>query len=116
MNELLLGKTVSFNSMKNGTIQDYQIIKENDSETARDLPHRLIDHLKKMAEDDGAYKISRLDHVLQCATRAYRDGASEDWIIAALFHDIGDSLAPFTHGQVSAEIVRPFVEEQVHGR
>ena len=66
-----------------------------------------------MALDDGAYKISRLDHVLQCATRASRDGADDDWVAAALLHDLGDVLAPFTHGQVAAEILRPFVKDEV---
>jgi len=33
--------------------------------------------------------------------------------MAGLFHDIGDVLAPFTHGQVAAEVLRPFVREEV---
>ncbi|NER14998.1 HD domain-containing protein [Leptobacterium flavescens] len=106
-------KRVGFTAMKEGTAEDFKIIAANDRETAGELPERLIEHLREMAHDDGAYRISRLDHVLQCATRAYRDGAEEDWVIAALFHDIGDVLAPFTHGQVAAEIIRPFVKEEV---
>jgi len=105
--------TVSFTEMKNGTVEDYQIIAANDKHTANELPKRLIDHLKEMADDNGAYKISRLDHVLQCATRIDNDNGDEDWIIAGLFHDIGDVLAPFTHGQVASEIIRPFVREEV---
>jgi predicted HD phosphohydrolase len=106
-------KTVSFTAMQDGTAEDFKIIRENDELTAKELPDRLLGHLQKMAEDDGSYKISRLDHVLQCATRAYRDKASEQWIIAALLHDVGDVLAPFTHGQVAAEILRPFVSEEI---
>lgn len=108
-----MNDTVSFVAMKYGTVEDYNIIAKNDEETAKELPNRLIEHLKTMAEDDGAYKISRLDHVLQCATRIYNDGADKDWIIAGLFHDIGDVLAPFTHGQVASEIIRPFVRDEV---
>ncbi|WP_394748831.1 HD domain-containing protein [Spongiimicrobium salis] len=104
---------VSFTAMKDGTPEDYEIIAANDEATAAALPDRLIAHLKEMTEDDGAYKISRLDHVLQCATRVHRDGADVDWVMAGLFHDIGDVLAPFTHGQVAAEILRPFVKEEV---
>lgn len=99
--------------MKDGSASDFLIIAENDEETARELPDRIIEHLREMANDDGAYQISRLDHVLQCATRAFRDGAEDDWVAAALLHDIGDVLAPFTHGQVAAEIMRPFVKEEV---
>jgi len=106
-------KRVGFTAMRDGSVEDYIIIRENDEVTASELPDRLIEHLKEMAKDDGAYKISRLDHVLQCATRAMRDGADDDWIIAALLHDIGDVLAPFTHGQVAAEILMPFIREEV---
>jgi predicted HD phosphohydrolase len=106
-------KTVSFTAMKAGTVEDFEIIAANDEQTAKELPDRLIAHLQEMAKDDGAYKISRLDHILQCATRAYRDNAEDDWVIAALLHDIGDVLAPFTHGQVAGEILRPFVTEEV---
>ncbi len=108
-----LAKTVGFTAMKDGTKEDYLIIKENDEKTAQELADRLIDHLKEMEKDDGAYKINRLEHVLQCATRASRDGADDDWVVASLLHDVGDVLAPFTHGQVAAEILRPFVNEEV---
>lgn len=106
-------KTVSFTSMKAGTVEDFEIIAANDEQTAKELPDRLIAHLQEMAKDDGAYRISRLEHVLQCATRAHRDNADDDWVIAALLHDLGDVLAPFTHGQVAGEILRPFVREEV---
>jgi predicted HD phosphohydrolase len=106
-------KTVGFSAMKDGTAEDFNIINRNDELTAAELPDRIITHLKEMAKDDGAYQISRLDHILQCATRASRDGAEDDWVVAALLHDIGDVLAPYTHGQVAAEILRPFVKEEV---
>ena len=106
-------KTVGFTAMKDGSAEDYLIIKANDEKTAQELPDRLIDHLKEMEKDDGAYQINRLEHVLQCATRAARDGAGDDWVVAALLHDIGDVLAPFTHGAVAAEILKPFVNEEV---
>lgn len=105
--------TVGFTAMKNGSVNDFEIIAANDECTAQELPDRLVTHLKEMAKDDGAYQISRLEHVLQCATRALLDNADDDWIVAALLHDIGDVLAPYTHGQVAGEIIRPFVREEV---
>ncbi|MEP5612224.1 MAG: HD domain-containing protein [Cyclobacteriaceae bacterium] len=113
MSETQSEKTVGFTAMRDGSVEDFLIIKANDEQTDRELPDRLIFLLKEMAKDDGAYKISRLGHVLQCATRAVRDNADDDWVIAALLHDIGDVLAPFTHGQVAAEILRPFLREEV---
>ena len=40
------------------------------------------------------YKVTRLEHSLQTATRALNDKADDEMIVAALFHDIGDELAP----------------------
>jgi len=60
------------------------------------------------------YQISRLDHVLQSATRAYESLESEQMIAAALLHDIGDDLAPYSHSEMAAAILRPFVNEEIY--
>ena len=54
-----------------------------------------------------------MDHGLQSATRAERDGADIDWIVGTLLHDIGDGLAPQNHDRFSAEVIRPFVRWDV---
>ncbi|MEL7139232.1 MAG: HD domain-containing protein, partial [Pseudomonadota bacterium] len=58
-------------------------------------------------------QITRLEHGLQAATRARRDGADRDWVVATLLHDIGDGLAPQNHDRFAAEIMRPFMREEV---
>ena len=109
----MIKNKVSFRQMKDGSASDFELIRENDLSTARELPNRIIEHLRLLDEDDGAYQISRLDHVLQTATRCEQDGGDDDWIAAALVHDLGDVLAPFSHGEVAAEILRPYVREEV---
>ena len=64
-------------------------------------------------ESLGGYRVNRLEHALQTATRARRDGADDDWVVAALLHDIGDGLAPQNHDRFAAEILRPFLREEV---
>ncbi len=100
--------------MKDGTPADFQLVSDNDRETAMELPERIIEHLQLLANDNGAYQISRLDHVLQTATRCEADGADDDWIIAALCHDMGDILAPYSHAEVAANIIKPFVRDEVY--
>ena len=40
------------------------------------------------------------EHSVQTATRALKDGASEEVVVCGLFHDIGELLAPICHGEV----------------
>ena len=61
------------------------------------------------------YKITRLEHSLQTATRAYKDnGESDEMVVATLLHDIGDDLAPMNHSEYAASILKPYVSEKTH--
>ena len=60
------------------------------------------------------YKVTRLEHSLQTATRALNDKADDEMIVAALFHDIGDELAPLNHSEYAAAVLRPYVSEKTH--
>lgn len=104
---------VKFTAMKDGTAAEFRWLAELDEKFSETLPRRIINMLKFLADDDGGYQISRLDHVLQTATRAYRCGASDEWIVAALLHDMGDVIAPDNHSIVASEIIRPFVSDEV---
>lgn len=60
------------------------------------------------------YQVDRYEHSLQSATRAYRDGADEEVIVAALLHDLGDTLAPENHSEMAAAIIRPYVSDKTY--
>lgn len=108
------GATVSFNQMKDGTKDDYMLLGRLEEPFRAGTADRLLAELAAQAEDTlSGYKITRLEHGLQSATRARRDGADIDWVVAALLHDIGDRLAPQNHDRMAAEILRPFVREEV---
>ena len=107
-------KTVNFTQMKDGTREEYEFLAEMEKPYLTLTASRLLSELRKRGEDTlTGYKVSRLEHSLQSATRAYRDGAGIDWVVGALLHDIGDGLAPQNHGRFAAEIIRPFVREEV---
>ena len=107
-------KTVEFTQMKDGTKEDYEMLAELEKPYLALTADRIIAELRRQGEDTlEGYKITRLDHSLQSATRAYRDGADIDWVVGALLHDIGDGLAPQNHDRFSAEVIRPFVREEI---
>jgi predicted HD phosphohydrolase len=106
-------QTVSFTQMKDGTKDDYLLIQRLEQNYFAGTARRILTELASQGQETiEGYKITRLEHALQSATRAERDGAGLDWIIAALLHDIGDGLAPQNHDQMAAAILRPFMREE----
>ncbi len=106
--------TVNFTAMKDGTKEEYEFLRDQEHTFNAMTADRILKELSSQAEETiGGYKITRLEHGLQSATRALRDGSDTDWIVAALLHDIGDGLAPQNHDKMAAEIIRPFVREEV---
>ncbi len=106
--------TVSFAAMAEGTAEDYRILAGHEAEHAAGLPDRILGQLGALDGSFGGYRISRLDHSLQTATRARHDGADVEWVVAALVHDIGDLLAPHNHGELAAAVLQPYVSAEVH--
>ena len=104
---------VSFSQMIDGTSADYEMLAELEQDHVSTLPDRILKSLEGLADGLVGYKIDRLQHSLQSATRAEADGASLDWIVAALVHDIGDELAPMNHSEFAASLLRPYVSEEI---
>ncbi len=105
-------RQVSFRQMKDGTVEDYGLLTRLERQHVERLPARIFEHLGRLENSLSGYRVSRLEHSLQTATRAKRDGADVDWIVAALLHDIGDDLAPENHDSFAAEILRPYVRQE----
>lgn len=103
-----------FREMKEGTAEDWAIIGGEYRAFARGLPDRVLDHLRLLDGDFGGFPVCRLEHSLQTATRAHRDGRGEQYVVMALLHDIGDTLGSYNHPEVAAAILKPFVSEEIH--
>ena len=106
-------KMVSFQRMEDGTREDYELLDRSEREYARGLPGHILTSLQKLDHSLEGYPVSRLGHSLQVATRARRDGADDELVLAALIHDIGDELAPYNHAEFAACLIKPYVRPQV---
>lgn len=103
-----------FRAMDEGTQQDWGIIAREFVEFAGGLSDRVLAHLNLLAGDFGGFPVDRLEHSLQTATRAHRDGRDEAYVVMALLHDIGDTLGSYNHPDIAAAIIKPFVSEELH--
>lgn len=106
--------TATFHHMRNGTPEDWAVIAREFGAYARELPGRVLTHLKLLDGDFGGFPVDRLTHCLQTATLAHRDGQDEEYVVCALLHDIGDTLGSYNHADVAAVILQPFVSEENH--
>tara|TARA_B100000886_G_scaffold309290_1_gene243376 strand:+ start:650 stop:1207 length:558 start_codon:yes stop_codon:yes gene_type:complete len=107
-------KTVNFTKMQNGTKEEYIFLDKHEQNYINGTGDRILKFLSCLNSTLEGYKITRLEHSLQTATRAFKDGADEEMVVAALLHDIGDELAPVNHSEYAASILKPYVSEKTH--
>ena len=106
--------SVKFTKMKDGTKEDYLLLDKHEQEYINNTASRILNFMSGLNSTLEGYKITRLEHSLQTATRAFNDKASEEMIVAALLHDIGDELAPLNHAEYAACILKPYVSKKTH--
>ncbi len=106
------GDRAQFKAMTEGTSEDWAIISGHFMPYAGKVADRVLDHLRLLDGDYGGFPVDRLEHSLQTATRAHRDGRDEEYVVMALLHDIGDTLGAFNHPDVAAAILKPFLSEE----
>ena len=107
-------KTVNFTEMKNGSKEDYLLLNKHEKKFVENTADRIIKFMSELTKTLEGYKINRLEHSLQTATRALKDKANDEMIVAALLHDIGDELAPLNHSEYAAAVLKPYVSEKTH--
>ncbi|HLG68271.1 MAG TPA: HD domain-containing protein [Acidimicrobiales bacterium] len=104
----------TFRAMWESTADDWAIIAPQLDVSQRLVPDRVLGLLRELRHDHGGFPVDRLEHSLQTATRAERDGRDDEYVLCALLHDIGDTLSPFNHPAVAASILKPFVSPANH--
>ena len=78
------------------------------------LADRVLALVRTLDGMDDGFAVDQLGHALQTATRAERAGADDEVVVAALIHDLGKIFGDDNHDAVSAEILRPYVRDDVY--
>jgi predicted HD phosphohydrolase len=112
MSDETTSERAGFTRMVDGTPEEWGVVFRSTVPYLRKLPERVLAHLALLRDDFGGYAVDRLEHSLQTATRAHRDGRDAEYVVCALLHDIGDTLGCFNHSDVAAAILKPFVSER----
>jgi predicted HD phosphohydrolase len=100
--------------MDQGKTEDWQVIGQAVARRQSGMAQVIKAMLAQLEEQVDGFAVNQLQHGLQTATRAARDGASEEMIVAALCHDIGKVISVENHPAIAAEILKPYVSPETY--
>jgi len=105
---------MTFRRMRDATSVEWEEIERLEAEMydPADGALALLETLRDA--DPAGHPVNGYQHSLQAATRALRAGDTDDMVVACLLHDSAVGIAPSNHGQVAAEILRPYVSDEVY--
>lgn len=115
MQETMDRSTVDCTSLLDLTKTDMEALGRRFPPYAETLADRVLAHLQNQKNfGRPGFRIDRYEHALQTATRALKDGRDDEYVVAALLHDIGDGLCIYNHADMAAVVLRPFVSDDIH--
>jgi predicted HD phosphohydrolase len=100
--------------MDEGKTEDWMVIGQAVNQRQARMPAVIKAMILQLEEQVDGFAVDQLQHALQTATRAARDGASEEMIVAALCHDIGKVISVENHPAIAAEILKPYVSRETY--
>lgn len=105
--------TTSFTRMDQSTEDQWMVIGAETSANQSRVADRVLDLLLSLSSITDGFATDQLTHCLQTATLAERAGADDQVVVAALCHDVGKAISVPNHPRIAAEILRPYVREDV---
>ena len=104
-----------FTDMKQGTAEDWaHIAAEHGKHQKTQAAKQIMDSLRRLEAIDVGFAANQLTHSLMAATLARRSGASDEEVVAALTHDLGKLFSIPNHGPIAAEMLKPYVSENIY--
>jgi predicted HD phosphohydrolase len=107
-------ETKSFRRMDESTADQWAVIGTESFKNQGRVADRVLGMLESLADITDGFAVDQLTHCLQTATRAERAGADDEVVIASLCHDVGKAVSVPNHPRIAAEILRPYVRDEVH--
>ncbi len=100
---------MAFTRMDQSTAAEWMNIGGQVAKRQAQMPMLIKSMLRQLEAQTDGFATNQLVHALQTATRAVRDNASDEMIVAALCHDIGKVISVINHPAIAAEILKPYV-------
>jgi len=104
----------TFTRMDESTAEQWAVIGAETAKNQGRVADRVLAMLESLSEITDGFATDQLTHCLQTATLAERAGADDEVVVAALCHDIGKAVSVPNHPRIAAEILRPYVRDEVY--
>ena len=104
-----------FTDMKQGTREEWMhIAQEHGRHQVSAAPKQIMESLARLDSIEVGFAATQLGHSLMAGTLARRSGASDEEVVAALCHDLGKLFSIPNHGAIAAEMLKPYVSEDIY--
>jgi predicted HD phosphohydrolase len=107
------GPTPTFTRMDESTAGQWAVIAGETIEHQPRVADAVLAMLRSLASIRDGFAVDQLTHCLQTATLAERAGADDELVVAALCHDVGKAVSVPNHPRIAAEVLRPYVGDDV---
>lgn len=106
--------TASFTRMDESTQEQWLHIGAQHAVNQGRIADRMLAALRSLSEITDGFSCDQLTHCLQTATLAERAGADDEVVFASLLHDVGKAITVANHGPIAAEMIKPYVRDDVY--
>ena len=106
--------TDTFTRMDESTAEQWAVIGRETAANQGRVADRIMMLLRSLGDITDGFSTDQLTHCLQTATLAEQAGADDEVIVASLCHDIGKAVSVPNHPAIAAEILRPYVSDDVY--
>ena len=106
--------TETFTRMDESTAEQWGVIISETTANQPRVAEGILEMLRNLEHITDGFSCDQLVHALQTATLAEQAGADDEVVVAALCHDIGKGISVINHPRIAAEILRPYVRDEVY--
>ena len=104
----------TFTRMDESTAEQWAVIGAETMQNQPRVAESVLTMLRSLSSITDGFATDQLTHCLQTATLAERAGADDEVVVAALCHDIGKAISEPNHPAIAAELLRPYVRDEVY--
>jgi predicted HD phosphohydrolase len=111
---MVLMTITTFTRMDESTAEQWAVIGHETMAAQPQVAEHVLTLLDRLGDMTLGFAVDQRTHCLQTATLAERAGADDEMVVAALCHDLGKYVSVANHPAIAAEMLKPFVRDDVY--